>query len=213
MTTTNFINSITQDSSSVLTFIKAIPSGYYDGLEWFFHLIKLMAWDNVVYLYHNAHWALTAFYVMCFYKMIVIGTVFTSIWWDNLFVGDFKQFPKGTCIILEFLLITSLIALFYNLTFIPHASFWKGVQSVLTWVYVDGLKSAWATHWTLGLAYFFIVDWTFGAALPIQLTAMIHGFAPLAGFQNNIDTNALNNHNNFMQLVNIEKAIGRIGRK
>lgn len=185
---------------------------YYEGAKWFFHLIKILLWDNPVYFYHTNNWILFIIYVIYFGKLIR-STFWNTLDWEYLFRKDFGG-PKGFFIFIEwFVIIIGPIALFYHKLWLPYPEFWISVQKFLTWIYVDGLTASWHFHWIAGVAYFLFVDLCFGAFWPIHLTYMIHGEAPFVGYTNTVNRESLAQHNQFMQLVNIEKAITRIGKK
>lgn len=200
-------------TTHLFDFLSIFFTAYLEGAKWFLQLMKALLWDNPVYFYTTSNWLLFFVYVI-YLKKLIVGTVFETMTWERLFRQDFGGF-KGLFIFIEwFVLIIGSISLFHSFLWTPYPEFWNSAFKFVKWIYVDGLKSAMGYHWTLGVLYFLIVDWCFGAAWPIHLTFMIHGDAPLSNFNGfKFDRNAQSQHNNFMQLVNIERAIGRIGKK
>lgn len=189
-----------------------ILTSYFQGCAWFFGLVKAFVWGNPWYLWENAHWTLFLFYIL-YLRLLIVGTWgVTLCFWDQMFI-DKWHFPRFVGAIIEWLVIMSLFSLFYNLTWIPHAQYWKVLEKIVVAVYSDGLKWAWGYHWTVGVFYFFMVDALLGFLWPIHFTGLIHGDWALANVSWNYDRAALNQHNTFMQLVNIERAVNRLERR
>jgi len=192
--------------------IMELLTAYWQGLVWFGSLCKAFVWDNPWWLWENSHWSLFLFYIL-YLRVILVGFWgMTWYFWDQGICETFKL-PRGFGAVIEWLIIASVFSFFYTYTWIPHQQYWGVLQKIVTAIYSDGLKWAWDLNWIFGICYFGIVNLVFGVMIPINLTGLFHGEYPLLGIDFSHDRKALNDHNTFMQLVNIEKAVGRISRR
>lgn len=202
---------------NIITFFLA----YVEGIKWFFKLVFILFWENSVYLYHNS---MPLFAIYMFFLITYTKKTFEyQSFMDELLITDYPSIKtifgkinlvRGSYPLIFFSVVISLVSLFYNFLWLPNPRFWSFVKEIIDLIYVTGLKNTWEFHWSIGITYFLFVNLGLGLIWIIHLTATIHGDLILKDVQiGNYDRAALNEHNKFMQLVNIEKAITRLEHK